>query len=97
VPDIAENWRDHAKRLGVSTVLLPLAALRRSLVDELHDGGLMVGASLIEGPGDIRRVVELDVDSSASNAPRYARQLLESSEEFVSRFPSFRKALREPH
>jgi glycerophosphoryl diester phosphodiesterase len=91
VPDreMENNWRDLAKRLRVSTLLLPLNGLQRSLVDELHDAGYVVGASLIEGPGDVRRVVELDIDMSASNAPEYARCLLVGNEEFMSRFPSF--------
>ncbi|OZM77841.1 glycerophosphodiester phosphodiesterase [Pseudonocardia sp. MH-G8] len=89
VPDPDTNWRDDARRLGVSTVLLPLATTQRRLVDELHDAGYAVGASLIEGPGDVRRVCELDVDTSASNAPEYARRLLRASEQFMARFPSF--------
>ncbi len=89
VPDLQGNWRDLVRRLGVSTVLLPLATLSRSIVDELHEGGYTVGASLIEGPGDVRRVLELNVDTSASNAPEYARRLLEASDDFRSRFPSF--------
>ena len=91
VPDreMDNNWRDLAKRLHVSTLLLPLNTLQRPLVDELHDAGYLVGASLIEGPGEVRRVVELDIDLSASNAPEYARRLLQASEGFMSRFPSF--------
>ena len=89
VPDVDSNWRDDAKRLGVSTILLPLATLKRSLVDELHDAGYVVGASLIEGPGEVRRLLELDIDTSASNAPAYARRLLLASDEFTSRFPAF--------
>jgi glycerophosphoryl diester phosphodiesterase len=89
VPDLDSNWREQAKRLSVSTILLPLTTLRRSLVDELHDAGYVVGASLIEGPGEVRRVLELDIDTSASNAPEYARRLLLAHEEFTSRFPSF--------
>ncbi|RNG34332.1 glycerophosphodiester phosphodiesterase [Streptomyces botrytidirepellens] len=89
VPDMDSNWRDDMRRLDVSTILLPLATLKRSLVDELHDAGYVVGGSLIEGPGDVRRLLELDVDMSASNAPEYARQLLLASDEFTSRFPSF--------
>jgi len=92
VPDMESNWRDLVSRLGVSTVYLPLATAPRSLVDELHDGGYFVGASLIEGPGDVRRILELDIDGSASNAPRYARQLLEASEEFNARYPGFVRA-----
>lgn len=87
--EMDNNWRDLAKRLRVSTLLLPLNTLQRSLVDELHDAGYAVGASLIEGPGEVRRVVELDIDMSASNAPEYARRLLKANEEFTSRFPSF--------
>lgn len=89
VLDIDSNWRDDANRLGVSTILLPLATLRRSQVDELHEAGYLVAASLIEGPGEVRRVLELDIDGSASNAPEYARRLLLASDEFTSRFPSF--------
>ena len=92
VLDIDSNWRDDAKRIGVSTILLPLATLRRSDVDELHDAGYVVAASLIEGPGEVRRVIELDIDASASNAPGYARRLLLASEEFTKRFPSFAAA-----
>lgn len=94
VPDMESNWRDDARRLGVSTILLPLATLKRSLVDELHEAGYRVGASLIEGPGEVRRVLELDVDTSASNSPAYARALLEASPEFVERFPSFQLVSR---
>jgi glycerophosphoryl diester phosphodiesterase len=83
------DWRELAKRLHVSTLLLPLDTLQCSLVDELHDAGYLVGASLIEGPGEVRRVVELDVDTSASNAPEYAVRLLRADEEFMSKFPSF--------
>jgi glycerophosphoryl diester phosphodiesterase len=89
VPDTNSNWRDDMRRLGVSTILTPLATLQRSLVDELHDAGYLVGASLIEGPGDVRRLLELDVDMSASDAPEYARRLLLASEEFTTRFPFF--------
>jgi glycerophosphoryl diester phosphodiesterase len=83
------DWRELAKRLHVSTLLLPLDTLQRPLVDELHDAGYLVGASLIEGPGEVRRIVELDVDTSASNAPEYAVRLLQADEDFMSRFPSF--------
>jgi glycerophosphoryl diester phosphodiesterase len=89
VPDPDGNWRDDARRLGVSTVLLPLATAQRGLVDELHGAGYAVGASLIEGPGDVRRVCDLDIDTSASNAPEYARRLLRSNARFMARFPSF--------
>ena len=89
VPYPSSNWRDHAYRLGISTVLFPLEVLERSVVDELHDAGYRVGGSLIEGPGEVRRVLELDVDTSSSNAPEYARHLLRSSEQFTERFPSF--------
>lgn len=91
VPDreMDNDWRELAKRLHVSTLLLPLDTLQCSLVDELHDAGYLVGASLIEGPGEVRRVVELDVDTSASNAPEYAVRLLGADEEFMSKFPSF--------
>jgi glycerophosphoryl diester phosphodiesterase len=51
--------------------------------------GIRVAASLIEGPGDVRRVVEADVDATASNAPAYARELLEANPFFMVRFPTF--------
>lgn len=89
VHDVTSNWRDDMRRLGVSTILIPLATLQHQLVDELHDAGYLVGASLIEGPGDVRRVLELDADMSASNVPQYARRLLEADEEFTARFPIF--------
>lgn len=89
VPDPDSNWRDDATRLGVSTLLFPLSKLQRPLVDELHDSGYVVAASLIEGPGEIRRLLELDVDMSASNAPEYARSLLLGSEDFTRKFPEF--------
>lgn len=92
VPDPTSNWRDDAQRLGVSTVIVPLAVLERPLVDELHSAGYTVGASLIEGPGDVRRVLDLDVDTTASNSPEYARRLLLSRREFTLRFPSFARA-----
>ncbi len=91
VPNVDSNWREDARRLGVSTIYTPLATLERALVDELHDGGYIVGASLIEGPGDVRRVLELDVDTSASNTPEYARRLLLNNVDFTQRFPSFEK------
>lgn len=89
IPDVSENWRDHADRLEVSTVFIQLTQLTLSLVTELHDIGRRVAASLIEGPGDVRRIVELDVDATASNSPAYARHLLESNDAFIARFPSF--------
>ncbi|MBF4574517.1 hypothetical protein ITJ64_18550 [Herbiconiux sp. VKM Ac-1786] len=89
VPELDTNWREQAQRIGVSTILIPLSIVTRPLVDELHDAGYLVAASLIEGPGDVRRVLEMDVDSSASNAPEYARRLLEESAEFTARFPDF--------
>lgn len=96
IPDVTDNWRDHVERLGVSTVFIRIPQLTTALVTELHDVGRRVAASLIEGPGDVRRVVEADVDSTASNSPAYARRLLESNEEFVSRFPSFRPTRATP-
>jgi len=89
VPDIEETWREHATRLGVGTILIPISILTRELVDELHRGGYRVGASLLDGPADVRRVLELDVETSASNLPAYARELLEAEQEFTTRFPSF--------
>ncbi|MGO4585523.1 glycerophosphodiester phosphodiesterase [Arthrobacter sp. 2RAF6] len=89
VPDLDSNWREHAKRLRVSTILISLAILERPLVDELHDAGYIVGASLIVGPGQVRKILELNVDTSASDTPEYARRMLVESEEFTSRFPSF--------
>ncbi|MBT2497732.1 hypothetical protein J7E25_01345 [Agromyces sp. ISL-38] len=96
VPDADSNWRDDAKRLGVSTVLLPLSTLKRPLVDELHDAGYIVAASLIEGPGEIRRILELDIDMSASNAPEHARRLLLANDEFTAKFPAFGSDNRAP-
>lgn len=89
VPDMTSNWRDEVRRLNASTVLLPFNGLTRTLVDELHEDGRRVEAALIEGPADIRRILELDVEASASNWPRYARRLLEASDKFTSRFPQF--------
>jgi glycerophosphoryl diester phosphodiesterase len=88
VPDSDGKWRDEVNRIGASTVLMPFHGLTRDLVDELHQDGRRVEASLIEGPADIRRILELDVDASASNAPAYARDLLKASEEFTTRFPA---------
>lgn len=89
VPHADSNWRDDAQRLQVSTVLLPLSTLQRPLVDELHDGGYLVAASLVEGPGEVRRLLELDVDMSASNAPEYARRMLLGNDEFTAKYPEF--------
>ncbi|WP_051791040.1 glycerophosphodiester phosphodiesterase [Amycolatopsis jejuensis] len=89
IPDVTGNWRDHADRLDVSTVFVPVPQLSTELVAELHDRGRRVAASLIEGPGDVRRIVQVDVDATASNSPAYARRLLESDDEFTARFPSF--------
>ncbi|TCC32219.1 glycerophosphodiester phosphodiesterase [Kribbella sindirgiensis] len=88
VPDNTDsNWRDEVNRIGASTVLMPFRGLTRDLVDEIHQDGLLIEASLIEGPADIRRILELDVDASASNSPAYARDLLNASDEFTARFP----------
>ncbi|MFF1573951.1 glycerophosphodiester phosphodiesterase [Leifsonia sp. NPDC058292] len=95
VPDVTENWRDHADRLQVTTVYIPVPQLTTELVDELHASGRRVAASLIEGPGDVRRIVEVDVDATASNSPAYARELLESNAEFMARFPTFATNLAE--
>ncbi|WP_354570157.1 glycerophosphodiester phosphodiesterase family protein [Glaciihabitans sp. UYNi722] len=89
IPDVTENWRDHADRIELSTVFIQLTQLTTALADELHEAGRRVAASLMEGPGDVRRIVELDVDATASNSPAYARHLLESNDEFIARFPSF--------
>jgi glycerophosphoryl diester phosphodiesterase len=89
ITDVTDNWRDHADRLQVSTVYIPVPQLTNALVDELHDRGRRVAASLIEGPGDVRRIVEVDVDATASNSPAYARRLLASNPYFTARFPSF--------
>jgi glycerophosphoryl diester phosphodiesterase len=93
VPDLDSNWRDDARRLDVSTILLNLSSLTRALVDEMHDSGYRVGGSLLAGPADVRRILELDVDASSSDSPGYARQLLGASAQFGVRFPSF--SLRE--
>jgi glycerophosphoryl diester phosphodiesterase len=93
IPDVHENWRDHADRLEVSTVYIPVPQLTSALVEELHGSGRRVAASLIEGPGDVRKIVEVDVDATASNSPAYARQLLLSNAEFVARFPSFASSI----
>jgi glycerophosphoryl diester phosphodiesterase len=87
--DVTSNWRDVIKRLGVSTVLIPLDQLDRHVVDELHAAGYLVAGSLLENHGDVRRIVELGVDTSASNAPELARRLLLASDEFASVFPTF--------
>jgi glycerophosphoryl diester phosphodiesterase len=87
-PDVTENWRDHADRLGVSTVYIPAPQLTTLLVDELHDSGRRVAASMIEGPGDVRQIMEFDVDATASNSPAYALQPLGSHPAFAARFPS---------
>ena len=97
VPDLDTNWRERILRLGVSTVYIPLSIVTREIVDELHADGYVVGASLIENPGDVRRVVELDVDGSASNAPALARRLFEQNKEFTSRFPSFASNVLTPN
>jgi glycerophosphoryl diester phosphodiesterase len=95
VPDVTENWRDHADRLGVSTVYIPLPHLTTPLVDELHESGRRVAASMIEGPGDVRRILELDVDATASNSPANALQLLGSHPAFTARFPFHTAANRD--
>lgn len=89
IPDVTDNWRDHVERLEVSTVYIPVPQLTAALVDELHDSGRRVAASLIEGPGDVRRILEVDVDATASNSPEYALRLLQGNDEFAERFPSF--------
>ncbi|MFC7622337.1 glycerophosphodiester phosphodiesterase [Microlunatus sp. GCM10028923] len=89
VPDPDSDWRAEVRRIGASTVLVPFARLTRDLVDELHRDGLRVEGSLIEGPADVRRIVDLDLDASASNWPRYARELLRGSDEFLTRFPTW--------
>lgn len=96
VPDLDTDWRQHMRRLRVSTVLIPLAVVTRPIVDELHEAGYTVGASLIDGPGDVRRLLDADVDTSAANAPEFARHLLEGTQEFRARFPDFRKSRTEP-
>lgn len=92
VPDLDTDWRDEVNRIGASTVLMPFRVLTRDLVDQIHHDGLRVEASLIEGPADVRTILELDVDASASNSPGYARDLLKSSDEFTTRFPNFAAA-----
>jgi len=92
IPDLSSNWREHIERLGVSTVYIQIRNLTRELVDDLHARGLRVAASIMENPGDVRRIVELDVDATASDAPEYALELLVSNDEFVKRFPSFARA-----
>lgn len=87
--DITANWRDGVKLLDVSTVLIPLDLLDRPLVDDLHAAGYLVAGSLLESHGDARRITELDVDASASNAPEYARRLLQATTEFTTRYPAF--------
>jgi glycerophosphoryl diester phosphodiesterase len=91
IPDTTENWRDHANRLGVSTVYIPVPQLTEALVNELHASGRRVAASLIEGPGDVRRIIEMDVDATASNSPSYALEMLQSHPTFADRFPSYRR------
>lgn len=89
IPDVDSNWRDHADRLAVSTVYIPVPQLTSALVNELHARGRRVAASLIEGPGDVRRIMEVDVDATASNAPEYALRLLREHPLFAERFPNF--------
>jgi glycerophosphoryl diester phosphodiesterase len=90
--DVTGNWHDGVKMLDISMVLIPLEQLTRPLVDQLHDEGYLVAGSLLENHGDARRIVELDVDTAASNAPEYALRLLQASDEFVSRYPEFATA-----
>jgi glycerophosphoryl diester phosphodiesterase len=87
--DVTSNWRDVIKMLGVSMVLIPLDQLDRHTVDALHDEGYLVAGSLLENHGDVRRIVELGVDTSACNAPEYARRLVLASDEFNELFPTF--------
>ncbi|GIT82060.1 glycerophosphoryl diester phosphodiesterase [Leifsonia sp. LS1] len=91
--DVTSNWREAAKRLGATMVLIPLDMLDRQLVDELHEEGYLVAGSLLENHGDVRRILELDVDTSACNLPAHGRELLTGSEEFVERFPTFVSAV----
>lgn len=87
--DVTSNWRDILELLGASMALIPLEQLTREIVDELHEAGYLVAGSLLENHGDVRRIVELGVDASASNAPEYARRLLLESPEFRALFPAF--------
>lgn len=87
--DVTSNWRDILELLGASMALIPLDQLTREIVDELHAAGYLVAGSLLENHGDVRRIIELGVDASASDAPRYARKMLLESEEFRAQFPSF--------
>ncbi|MCJ1702106.1 hypothetical protein MT356_20540 [Rathayibacter festucae] len=89
--DVTSNWRDGVRNLGVTMVLIPLNQLTRPLVDGLHDEGYLVAGSLLESHGDVRRIIELDVDTSASNAPEYARRQVLSSAAFQSHFASVKE------
>jgi glycerophosphoryl diester phosphodiesterase len=91
--DVAGNWRDGVELLNVAMVLIPLDQLTRPLVDDLHSQGYLVAGSLLENHGDVRKILELDVDTSASNAPEYARRLVRANPEFTARFPAFAAAL----
>ncbi|WP_435092085.1 glycerophosphodiester phosphodiesterase [Clavibacter michiganensis] len=92
VADIDGEWRDAVAPTRARTIMLPWRGLTRSLVDGLHDAGLRVHASLLEGPGEVRRIVDLDVDATTANHPRYARELLAAHPGFVARFPGFGRA-----
>lgn len=94
VTDVHDNWRDHVTRLNVSQVFIQLGQLSSTLVEELHAAGRRVAVSLVENPSEVRRVVELDVDATASNSPGYALRLLRSDEEFLARYPSFAPQLQ---
>lgn len=87
--DVSSNWRDILDLVGASMALIPLEQLTREIVDELHGAGFLVAGSLLENHGDVRRIVELGVDASASNAPEYAKKLLLEDEGFRALFPTF--------
>lgn len=70
--DVTSNWRDVAQMLGASMVLIPLEQLTREIVEEQHAAGRLVAGSLLENLGDVRRLVELDIDTSASPSTRCA-------------------------
>ncbi len=60
---------DYLERLGTGTLVTSLEFVRKTLVDEIHQGGRKILVYTVNEESDVRALVELGVDGVITNYP----------------------------
>lgn len=70
----------YAKRLGASAIHPFYATVRAAVVEEAHRNGLAVNVWTVNEPQEMKKLLDVHVDSIITNYPERLRQVLDSSD-----------------